>query len=296
MSKKDSFTRGTLKAGRIGGGSKKTLHDRDVMLTAFCSWLWSVGYQLLSLKSVRVCHVSGYISARLAAGLNLRTLQNIAAAIRVALRGSGRVTFANSSEISNKALGIAGASRKGKKRPITDQEFQDIYLHAHAFDVGLAAVLSLQRWLGLRAREAIMAVQSLSDWLKFLARGETTVRVVHGTKGGRPRDTTLHMRKEALEAIKFGHEISEQRNGVLIVAPDLKTALAYYHRHTHDLGLCGEIAPHSLRYSYACDAVQAYMQAGHSEREAQALAAQDLGHGSGRGRLLREIYGRRPKV
>lgn len=293
VSKKDDFVRATLKAGRASGGSKKTQYDRQNKLVAFCSWLWSAGYQLLSPESIRVRHIVEYIAERLASGLNRRTLQNDTASIRAALRGAGRTMFANCIEISNKALGISGASRKGTKRPISDEEFRTIYKAALLIDGGLAAVIGLQRWLGLRAREAVMAIQSLPDWCQALTSGVTnTVHVIHGTKGGRSRYVTLHCRVEAIAAIEFAHAVTKQRNGKLISAPDLETALGYYHRHVRTIGLRREIAPHCLRYTYACDAVEAYKREGHSEREAQALAALDLGHGSGRGRLIREIYGR----
>ncbi len=140
-----------------------------------------------------------------------------------------------------------------------------------------------------------MAVQSLADWVAILTTGASKIKVIHGTKGGRARDTTLHHLKEASAAIQLAHEIATQRNGILITAPNLAAALGYYHRNSRVLGLKGEIAPHCLRYRYACDAVEAYKRVGHSEREAQSLAAVDLGHGSSRGRLIREIYGRHPK-
>lgn len=295
MSKKADFVNGVLRGSRIGGGSKKTLHDRSVILTAFCHWLWDAGYQLLSIDSIRVCHVSDYISARYADGLNLRTLQNMTSAIRAALRGSGRVAFANSQELSNKALGINGASRKGTKRPISDLEYAEIYKRAMDADAGLAAVFGLERRIGLRGREAVMSSQSLPDWVRLIDAGASKITVVHGTKGKKARETTLHHRDDAVSAIKFAARISKSRGGVLIAAKNLGAALGYYHRNAHKIGLQGEIAPHSLRYAYACDAVEAYMRQDYSEREAHALAAMDLGHGSGRGRLIREIYGRKPK-
>lgn len=295
MSRKTSFVSETQKAGRASGGSKKTLHDRDVMLTAFCIWLWTAGYQLPSIMSLRVRHIAEYISTRIADGVCLRSAQNIASAIRCALRGAERTVFANSAEISNKALGISGGSRLGTKRPISDDEYRDVKQNALVRDQGLAAVLDLERQIGLRGRESVMSAPSLMDWLKFISSGTTKIRIVHGTKSGRPRDTTLHRLEEATKAIQFAANIAAQRGGVLIPATNLGAALRYYHRSARAMGLIGEIAPHSLRYAYACDAVDAYIRQGHSIREAHALAAMDLGHGSGRGRLIREIYGRKPE-
>lgn len=62
---------------------------------------------------------------------------------------------------------------------------------ARAEDEGLAAALEIARLMGLRSQEAVQSSQSLKTWLKAIERGETRLKVVFGTKGGRPRYTTL---------------------------------------------------------------------------------------------------------
>lgn len=58
---------------------------------------------------------------------------------------------------------------------------------ARAEDEGLAAALEIARLMGLRSQEAVQSSQSLKTWLKAIERGETRLKVVFGTKGGRPR-------------------------------------------------------------------------------------------------------------
>lgn len=63
--------------------------------------------------------------------------------------------------------------------------------NARAQDAGLAAAVEIARLMGLRSQEAVQSSQSLKTWLKAISRGETRLKVVFGTKGGRPRYTTL---------------------------------------------------------------------------------------------------------
>lgn len=59
------------------------------------------------------------------------------------------------------------------------------------------------------------------------------------------------------------------------------------------VGLKGEFSPHSLRYAWAQDAIRHYLAQGFSEKESLALTATDLGHGDGRGRWVKQVYGYR---
>ena len=93
--------------------------------------------------------------------------------------------------LTNKALGVSGASRNGTRRAITPEHYQQVMEKARTQDAGLAAVLEIARLMGLRSQEAVQSSQSLKTWLKAISRGETRLKVVFGTKGGRPRYTTV---------------------------------------------------------------------------------------------------------
>ncbi|MBB9446857.1 DNA-binding protein, partial [Escherichia coli] len=47
------------------------------------------------------------------------------------------------------------------------------------------------------------------------------------------------------------------------------------------------------RYAWAQDAIRHYLAQGFSEKESLALTATDLGHGDGRGRWVKQVYGYR---
>ncbi len=120
--------------------------------------------------------------------------------IRGTLRAAGRDGLAGSHGISNKALGINGACRDGTKTAMRDEQYRAALEKAGKIDAGLQTVLRLERELGLRAKEAIRSPASLAMWQKQLENNQR-ITVVHGTKGGRPRDSLPADRQRALDAV-----------------------------------------------------------------------------------------------
>ena len=195
--------------------------------------------------------------------------------------------------LTNKALGVSGASRNGTRRAITPEHYQQVMEKARTQDAGLAAALEIARLMGLRSQEAVQSSQSLKTWLKAIERGENRLKVVFGTKGGRPRYTTVLDTGAVRKALEKSLLVADRHNGRLIDKPDLKMALESWHKQVIKVGLKGEFSPHSLRYAWAQDAIRHYLAQGFSEKESLALTATDLGHGDGRGRWVKQVYGYR---
>ena len=214
------------------------------------------------------------------------------AAIRSLLVQAGRNKLAASERISNRALGLAGASRTGTHRAIPATYYRQVLETARAKDAGLAVALELSRLMGLRSQEAVQSVQSLKTWRQAIERGELRLTVVFGTKGGRPRETRILDTDAVRKALDNAIAVAESRNDRLIDKPDLKTAMKYWHSQASRIGLTGAYSPHSLRYAWAQDAIRHYLAQGFSEKEALAQTAMDLGHGDGRGQYVRLVYGR----
>ena len=159
----------------------------------------------------------------------------------------------------------------------------------------IGATLELQRALGLREAEAIRAGQT-----ETLSRGERelrnhgSVRVVEGTKGGRPREVHPANVERAVVAIQQALSVlrtTQQRYLVTRAdgaASNLKEALGVY----RNLCYRAQLQSHAARYAFAQERVEAYRAQGYSEREARAAASQDLGHGDGRGRYIASVYAR----
>ncbi|MBW9610110.1 DNA-binding protein, partial [Escherichia coli] len=234
-----------------------------------------------------------YIEERLEQDIGLRTLQNDMAALQAVLRQAGRRQVVEHPRLTNKALGVSGASRNGTRRAITPEHYQQVMEKARTEDAGLAAALEIARLMGLRSQEAVQSSQSLKTWLKAIERGENRLKVVFGTKGGRPRYTTVLDTGAVRKALEKSLLVADRHNGRLIDKPDLKMALESWHKQVIKVGLKGEFSPHSLRYAWAQDAIRHYLAQGFSEKESLALTATDLGHGDGRGRWVKQVYGYR---
>ncbi|MCG8709802.1 integrase domain-containing protein [Brenneria sp. 4F2] len=278
---------------RQAGGSHKTVHDRIRLAQRFCGRLVvAQNVQIRRVEQLKARHIESYVRERLEQGITKRSQQNEMATLRCLLKQAGRDRLATSERLSNKSLGLSGASRNGTRQAITAEHYRQVLETVRAKDAGMAVVLELSRLMGLRSQEAVQCAQSLRTWKQALERGEIRLTVVFGTKGGRPRETVVLEAGAVRKALGNAMALAEQRNGKLIDKPDLKSAMKYWHGQASRIGLTGAYSPHSLRYAWAQDAIRHYLAQGFSKKEALALTAMDLGHGDGRGRYVAQVYGR----
>ena len=277
---------------RQAGGSFKTVSDRMKIADRFAERLLKLNIQIRDIKNIRTGHIELYMKSRLSEEISRRTLQNEMSAIRALLRVAGKTFMANPAhdKLSNQALGISETSRDGTKGAIPDTYFRQVLTSVEQKDEGVSCALRLSRLLGLRTEETVQSAKSLRTWKKNLLNGDVKVRVVFGTKGGRPRDTTVLDREATLSAINTALKHLEKNNGKLIDKPSLHTAIERYRNIVREAGLTGKYAPHSLRYAYSVDVMNHHMKNGFSKEEAQALASMDLGHGDGRGHYVARVY------
>lgn len=277
---------------RQAGGSFKTVSDRMKIADRFAERLLKLNVQIRDIKNIKTGHIELYMKSRLSEEISKRTLQNEMSAIRALLRVAGKTFMANPAheKLSNQALGISETSRDGTKVAIPDAYFQQVLTSVKQKDEGVAYAMRLSRLLGLRTEETVQSAKSLRTWQKSLINNEGKVRVVFGTKGGRPRDTTVLDREATLAAINDALKHLKENNGKLIDKPSLHTAIERYRNVVREAGLTGKYAPHSLRYAYSVDVMNLHRRNGFSKEEAQALASMDLGHGDGRGHYVARVY------
>ncbi|EDS6647312.1 DNA-binding protein [Salmonella enterica subsp. arizonae] len=278
------------------GGSYQTVDNRIHIVQRFSKHLRALNIQIQRVAQIKVRHIECYIQARLAQQIGKRTLQNERATLRSVLQQAGRQQVAEHERMTNKSLGLAGASRNGTNRAITPEYYQQVLAATREKDAGLAATLELARLMGLRSQEAVQCCQSLKTWKQALERGETRLTVVFGTKGHRPRETIIQDTGAVKKALDNALAVAEQRNGRLIDLPSLQQAMNYWRKEIAQAGLTGIYTPHSLRYAWTQDALRHYLAQGFSDREALALTSMDLGHGDGRGWYVVQVYGRREEA
>lgn len=291
MKKENSLKNELKQTAKQAKGAFKTEYERKKIAARFLAYLKISNIQIRDVDQIKAKYIEGYIQHRLIQGKCKRTLQNEMSALRQILRTAGRDKLAESARISNQNLGLAGASRQGNKLAISQSDYNKIHQKALDKQAGFAAAIELARTFGLRGEEAVQSCQSLNTWLTTLEQGTDTIKIIFGTKGGRPRDVFIIDRVHAISVIRNALTICEQQRGRLLDKPNLKQAMTYWRNHCRTIGLIGQYSPHSLRYAFSQDMIRFYQTKGLSKREALALTAMNLGHGDGRGRYVERVYG-----
>ncbi|PHM63327.1 integrase domain-containing protein [Xenorhabdus ishibashii] len=291
-SKIERFRKEFITHARQAGGSFATVADRERIARQFLGFLKDNGIRLRQMDSLKTRHIERYIAERKASPISHRTLQNEMSALRMILERAGKHKLASTdnARLNNRALGIANTRRKGTKAALTPAAFREIFQQVEQKDRRVAAVMQLAWVLGLRTKEAVEAYKSLATWKKALENGQTSVRVVFGTKGGHPRPTVILDRAALQYAIAYAEREMHPHSGKLIDKPTITQAIDRYRYVVRSAGLTGNKAPHSMRYHFAQQSGEHYKAQGFSTREVLALVAMDLGHGDGRGRYIRQVY------
>lgn len=294
MSRRTEFQASIVAVMARLGGSHLTREARERTAARFSTLMYEAGYTHLARPAdISGKHLRAYVLARQAESPSVRTLQNELAHLRSVLTVAGRKTVASAAELSNEALGIGGGSRLGTKTAMSTEDFLTFTERAERQGrPGMAALLRLERHLGLRGNEAIHAREdTLRRWQSEL-QADGRIRVLAGAKGGRPRTVNVFDTESALAAVSSALSVCAKQDGFLVVrangtpAGGLKQARGIYHSWAHR----NEIQPHSSRYAFARDQLDGYISRGFSSREALMAVSLDLGHGDGRGRWVKSVY------
>lgn len=291
-SKIEEFRKDFISLARKGAGGFATIADRQRVARYFLNHLKDTGIKLRSVDALKARYVESYIAYRKTQNISHRTLQNEMSVFRGIFSAAGKHRLADpdNERLSNKALGISGVNRDGTKTALTREEFTKAFKDIESQDRGVAATMRLAYVFGLRTKEAVEACKSLSTWKRAVENGDKSIRVVFGTKGGRPRDTTIIDRDEAYRAILYAEKEANERNGKFIDKPGIHQAINRYRYFVRKAGLTGEKAPHSMRYNFARELSAYHKQKGFNDKEVMAMISMDLGHGDGRGRYIKQVY------
>ena len=291
-SKVEIFRKNFITHARNVSGGYATKADRMRIAKYFLNYLKDNGIKLRHEDSIKVRHFSGYLLSRKEKGISQRTISNERAALRKVFDSLGKKLLSDPDNplLSNKTLGLESSSRDGTKLPLTAEEFRQAFVEVEKKDKGVAATMLLAHTLGLRTKEAVESCKSISTWKKSLENGQNAVRVVFGSKGGRPRDTVILDREALKYAISYAEKVMAENNGKLIDKPNIRKAIDKYRYHVRRVGLTGKKAPHSMRYQFSQEARKFYEEKGFTDREVYAQVSMDLGHGDGRGRYVKQVY------
>lgn len=285
----------TVATSKIGG-ARDSKTQRERICKQFINWCFQRGYLFNSLSEVTLEMLQAYFKSLQDEGITVATQHNRLSAICKSMKTLRREKQLQG--ITSKTVGLEPRNRAGTKVPIPDDFFRTVLARAESLAElapGFVIALKLQRLLGHRGMESLMSVKDLEKYALEVV-DFINVPVVSGTKGGRPRITTIIQSRaiETLLVIRAALGFMRTNGGYLIVCgkDGIKSAMSRYHRLVKEVGLVGKYAPHSLRYAYCVDKVIELRDAGCNRNEAMTLAANFLGHGDGRGRYVSMVYGK----
>lgn len=294
MSRKNAFGASMQAVVARMGGAHLTREARERTAKKFCEIAFAAGFTHLKNPSdIKAKQIRVYVAERKREGVAIRSLQNELSHLRGILRLVGLGAMVKSDALSNKTLEVSGGSRLGTTTALSDDELRDACALAFAQNrPGMAALLNIERRLGLRGNEAIHGKEdTLRRWLDELQK-DGRISVMAGTKGGRQRTVSVQLVDPAIHALREAIDVAAGQRGFLIVRADgkasggLKQARAIYHSWMSR----AQVRPHAARYAFARDQMRGYLASGFSLREAHIGTSLDLGHGSGRGRWVKSVY------
>ncbi len=295
MSRKTIAKHSVILANSKLGGARITKLQRKRICVDLLEWCFANGYPFNTFAGVTKEMVDAYILSLRDSGISVATLHNRVASIRRAISALGKNP--DDLGITAKAIGLESRNRTGTKEPIADAHLQTaINTALEMGEHGFAIVLKLQRLLGYRGLESLMAIAELENHAldaNKIASGN--IAITSGTKGGRRRYTQIiHARAAETYAVIREALIYMKEHGFLVSGSKagLKAARSRYHALAIKVGLVGKYAPHSLRYAYAAEKITELKNLGYNRQEALSSVAGFLGHGASRARYISMVYGK----
>ncbi|TDK26312.1 hypothetical protein E2F46_06925 [Luteimonas aestuarii] len=273
-------------------GARLTRKARRYAIKRAVSFL-AKKFHLTNLKQVRSVHLQALAGDFLDDGNSIRSVQNYMAHIRFLLRKSGRGQLLKHPTVSNFSLGISGGNRGGVREPLEEPAMAEFARQAGDLESGVASVIELGYFVGLRVQEAVMCSHDLANWESTLRQSKLELpelRVSRGAKGGRLRQAVIIDVPKTLDAIGRAREVAASTGGFLIPG-ELPQAIARVYSICSRIGMTGAQSPHAARYGYCCCLIRHLHGKGWTEREALAKAANALGHGAQRTDWVRTVYG-----
>jgi Integrase/Phage integrase, N-terminal len=279
------FMTAALAKKRGGRGTRERMHSTFKQVERIAKLLrWGA----ISPASITHRQLKNYVAQRLTERISAHSIQTEISAIRRAIDGAGRhldVLHLFTSE----SLGVPAVSRKGNGIAMSDATYEAALASAGP---GTIALMYLQRDLGLRINECIECKDSLPHWETALRHGATHVHLMHGSKGGRPRDISIlpQNAEAAYRAVVAALAVTNGGKNYPVDAKNGKHAARVYSQNLAAVGIKGEESSHSMRRRFACNQYGWYGELGYSRESALARLSMDLGHGDGRGRWVYNNY------
>ncbi len=210
---------------------------------------YSKDHGIGSMEKITVDTVKAYADNLKSRGLSASSIQNRLSTINTVMSTATKGAWQS---LSPRELGaparsyVRQESPKGLDRSLVEQAGTKV-------DPRASSILSLTRELGLRSKEA--ALLDAKGALKQAERGGV-VHIVHGTKGGRPRDVPITNDRQ-IQALKAAAQVQGKDGSMIPAGMSLKEArpIVDAAREAIKEATTGQ-GLHALRAAYACERYQ----------------------------------------
>ena len=291
MGKRSRGVHHAAKLSQKAGGSMETQKHRRLHWAEFSRFAKRLGHVLGAVNEAEHWMVEYFIWFMVAGATKAGTLANYRASLSVIHAAAGQDMTEST---GSRPLQLERRDRGGKHRARTQQEFIELVAEAQKLDEGVAHIIRLMRWLGLRMREALMCGESLQRWRELILRGDRRLPVQSGAKNKRPRRTEVLEGRvdETLAAIEAALEFCRNRDFELVTGShfNLESAKQRLKAFFDRLPMRGELASHSLRYSFAVDYANTALDKGVLPLDVLIALSDRLGHGPSRAQMILAVY------
>ncbi|AUT60239.1 integrase domain-containing protein [Paraburkholderia terrae] len=291
MGQKSRLSHASRDYSHYRGGAARTIINRWQLIEPLLVFLGELGIKVPHIRNTPMWAIALFVQTQLCRGVKAGHARNMTTAIRVLLdeAGAGIVNTA----CSNDALGVPRRNRKGARRAQTHAEFAQTIERARAIDEGLAHLLCLMFYLGLRCVEALRSARELQGWLALVRAGADRLPFQYGAKTNRYREIEIirGLRAQTIRALESALEYCQAHNNNLITGADddLRTARSRLRDWLYAAGIRGQLSSHSLRYSHAVNLALAHLDEGVSPETTVDRVSASLGHGA-RAQMILNTY------
>lgn len=232
--------------------SNATIADRAFFFDKMRRDLHALGYTLTDVRHLKPKHVEALMKAWEQAGLSASTLQKRFSYLTLLCRWIGKTSMLRpAASYLNNAAAYQREYTATHDHSWTAQGLDPLekIREIAADDPAVARVLRLQHAFGLRVQEASL----LNPQRDVLANG--WLRIVAGTKGGRPRTVPIETDDQRAVLADAAHTVAVTGRSMIPPDYDLKAWLAYLYRvlARHGVTRKAGLVTHGLRHQYAND-------------------------------------------
>jgi hypothetical protein len=291
MGKRSRGVHNAVELSCKAGGSMDTQKHRRQHWAEFSRFAKRLGHILGAVGEAEDWMIEYFIWFMVAGATKAGTLANYRASLSTIHAAAGQDMTAST---RSQPLQLEKRDRRGKHRAQTQEEFVKLVAEAQKIDEGVALIIQLMRFLGLRMQEALRCGESLQGWRDLILQGNRRLPVQSGAKNNRPRRTEVledHV-DETLAVIQAALEFCRNRNFELITGcrVDLESAKSRLRTLFTRLSMRAELASHSLRYMFAVEYANKELDKGTPPLNVLVALSDRLGHGPSRAKMILDVY------